>query len=150
MGENMTSYHFYEGKKKDMNEIVDILYEFEKEIPELGYPSVDLDKLKTRIFYFMEHGKILLAKNLDKNKLIGLVVLHQTEYLWSKEKLLNVQTMYVLKDHRSFELFNQMMKIIKNQAKEKPIHMSISTKLIAEPLMKRAGFEQMGAIWRMK
>ena len=58
--------------------------------------------------------------------------------------------MYVLKDHRSFELFNQMMKIIKNQAKEKPIHMSISTKLIAEPLMKRAGFEQMGAIWRMK
>ena len=80
MGENMSSYHFYEGKKTDMKDIVDILIEFEKETPELGYPSVDLDKLKTRIFYFMEHGKILLVKNLDKNKLIGLAVLNQTEY----------------------------------------------------------------------
>ena len=145
----MSSYHFYEGKKNDMNEIVDILYEFEKEIPTLGYPKVDLDKLKTRILYFMQHGKILLVKNLDENKLIGIAVIHQTEYLWSKELLLNIQTMYVLKNYRSFELFNKMMKIIKGQADDKPIHMSISTKLIAEPLMKRAGFEQMGAIWRM-
>ena len=55
----------------------------------------------------------------------------------------------LLKEYRSFALFNQMMKIIKKQANEKPIHMSISTKLIADSLMKRAGFESMGGIWRM-
>ena len=115
----MSSYHFYEGKKNDMNEIVDILYEFEKEIPTLGYPKVDLDKLKTRILYFMQHGKILLVKNLDENKLIGIAVIHQTEYLWSKELLLNIQTMYVLKNYRSFELFNKMMKIIKTKTQLK-------------------------------
>ena len=72
-----------------------------------------------------------------------------TEFLWSREQLLNIQTIYVLKEYRSFALFNQMMKIIKKQANEKPIHMSISTKLIADSLMKRAGFESMGGIWRM-
>ncbi|HCY82445.1 MAG TPA: hypothetical protein DHV22_13020, partial [Xanthomarina gelatinilytica] len=87
--------------------------------------------------------------DVNKNKLVGLAILHQTEFLWSTEQLLNIQTMFISKKYRSYELFNQLMKIIKNQAKELPIHMSISTKLIADNLMARAGFEKMGNIWRL-
>ena len=145
----MTSYHFYEAQKKDLNEMFNILHEFEKEAPDLGYPNIDRAKLQTRILHFMDNGKVLMVKDLEKDKLIGVAILHMTEFLWSKEQLLNIQTIYVLKEYRSFSLFNQMMKIIKKQANKKPIHMSISTKLIADSLMKRAGFESMGGIWRM-
>jgi len=146
----MSSYHFYEAKNKDSDEIFEILKNFEKEVEELNYPKVDNDKLKSRIFYFIEHGKILMVKNLDKNKLIGVSVMHNTEYLWSKENILNVQVIYVLPEYRSLEIFNNIMKIIKTQANEKAIHLSISTKLIASKLLERVGFEQMGGIWRMK
>lgn len=146
----MSSYHFYEAEKKDTNEIFEILKNFEKEVEELNYPKVDNDKLKTKIFYFLEHGKILMVKNLDKNKLIGLSVMHNTEYLWSTENILNVQVIYVLPEYRSLEVFNNIMKIIKTQANDKAIHLSISTKLIASQLLERVGFEQMGNIWRMQ
>jgi len=146
----MSSYHFYEAKNEDTDEIFEILKNFEKEVEELNYPKVDNDKLKSRIFYFIEHGKILMVKNLDKNKLIGVSVMHNTEYLWSKENILNVQVIYVLPEYRSLEIFNNIMKIIKTQANEKAIHLSISTKLIASKLLERVGFEQMGGIWRMK
>ena len=145
----MTSYHFYEAQKKDLNEMFNILHEFEKEAPDLGYPNIDRAKLHSRILYFIDKGKIIMVKDLEKGKLIGLAIIYMTEFLWSNEELLNIQTIYVLKNYRSFELFNQMMKIIKKQANKKPIHMSISTKLIADSLMKRAGFESMGGIWRM-
>jgi len=146
----MTSYHFYEAKNKDTDEIFEILKNFEEEVKELNYPKVDNDKLKSRIFYFIEHGKILMVKNLDKNKLIGVSVIHNTEYLWSKENILNVQVIYVLPEHRTLEVFNNIMKIIKTQANDNAIHLSISTKLIASKLLERVGFEQMGNIWRMK
>ena len=146
----MSSYHFYEAKNKDTDEIFEILKNFEKEVEELNYPKVDNDKLKSRIFYFIEHGKILMVKNLDKNKLIGVSVMHTTEYLWSKENILNVQVIYVLPEYRSLEIFNNIMKIIKTQANKKAIHLSISTKLVASKLLERVGFEQMGGIWRMK
>ena len=146
----MSSYHFYEAKNEDTDEIFEILKNFEKEVEELNYPKVDNDKLKSRIFYFIEKGKIIMVKNLDKNKLIGVSVMHNTEYLWSKENILNVQVIYVLPEYRSLEIFNNIMKIIKTQANKKAIHLSISTKLIASKLLERVGFEQMGGIWRMK
>ena len=146
----MSSYHFYEAKNEDTDEIFEILKNFEKEVEELNYPKVDNDKLKSRIFYFIEHGKILMVKNLDKNQLIGVSVMHNTEYLWSKENILNVQVIYVLPEYRSLEIFNNIMKIIKTQANKKAIHLSISTKLVASKLLERVGFEQMGGIWRMK
>ena len=41
------------------------------------------------------------------------------------------------------------MNIIKQQAKNRPIHMTISTKLMADKLMERYGFEQLGGLWRL-
>ena len=46
----MTSYHFYEAEKKDLNEIFEILYEFEKEAPALDYPNIDREKLQLGIW----------------------------------------------------------------------------------------------------
>ena len=60
----MSSYHFYEAKNEDTDEIFEILKNFEEEVKELNYPKVDNDKLKSRIFYFIEHGKIIMVKNL--------------------------------------------------------------------------------------
>ena len=70
------------------------------------------------------------------------------EYLWSKEQLLTVQVIYILKEYRSLNLFNQAMDIIKNQAKGRHIHLTISTKLLADKLLDRYGFEKMGGLWR--
>ncbi|HCY82446.1 MAG TPA: hypothetical protein DHV22_13025, partial [Xanthomarina gelatinilytica] len=65
----MTSYHFYEGKKNEIDKILILLHEFGEEFPSLGYPSFDMLKLKSRVLYFIEHGKLILINDVNKNKL---------------------------------------------------------------------------------
>ena len=144
-----TSYHFYEAQKTNLEEIFQILYEFEKEAPSLQYPNIDRTKMKNTLMYFMDKGKIILIKNLDTDKIVGIAIFIFSEYLWSREQLLQIQTIYILKEYRTFKLFNQTMNIIKQQAKNRPIHMTISTKLMADKLMERYGFEQLGGLWRL-
>jgi hypothetical protein len=40
------------------------------------------------------------------------------------------------------------MDIIKNQAKGRHIHLTISTRLMADKLLDRYGFEKLGGLWR--
>ena len=138
----MTSFHFYESTNKHMDEIFEILHEFEKEA------HINRQKMKQTLMMFLSKGKIILIKDLDKDKIVGITIFVFTEYLWSKEQLLNIQVVYILEDYRSLKLFNQTMDIIKNQAKGRNIHLSISTKLMADKLLDRYGFEKMGGIWR--
>ena len=128
----MTSFHFYEATNKHMDEIFEILHEFEKEAPALDYPHINRQKMKQTLMMFLSKGKIILIKDLDKDKIVGITIFVFTEYLWSKEQLLNIQVVYILEDYRSLKLFNQTMDIIKNQAKGRNIHLSISTKLMAD------------------
>jgi len=144
----MTSFHFYEASNKNMDEIFEILHEFEKEAPALDYPHIHRAKMKQTLMMFLQKGKIILVKDLDKNKIVGITIFMMNEYLWSKEQLLTVQVIYILKEYRSLNLFNQTMDIIKNQAKDRHIHLTISTKLVADKLLDRYGFEKMGGLWR--
>ena len=123
----MASFHFYEASNKNMDEIFEILNEFEKEAPALDYPHIHRAKMKQTLMMFLQKGKIILIKDLDKNKIVGLTIFLFTEYLWSKEQLLSIQVIYILKEYRSLKLFDQTMDIVKNQAKGRDIHLSIST-----------------------
>ena len=144
----MASFHFYETTNKKLDEIFEILNEFEKEAPALDYPHINRPKMKQTLMMFLEKGKIILIKDLDKNKIVGITIFLFNEYLWSREQLLSVQVIYILKEYRSFKLFNQTMDIIKNQAKGRHIHLTISTKLMADKLLDRYGFEKLGGLWR--
>jgi len=144
----MASFHFYEASNKNMDEIFEILNEFEKEAPALDYPHINRPKMKQTLMMFLERGKIILIKDLDKNKIVGITIFVMNEYLWSREQLLAVQVIYILKEYRSFKLFNQTMDIIKNQAKGRHIHLTISTRLMADKLLDRYGFEKLGGLWR--
>ena len=144
----MASFHFYEATNKNLEEIFEILNEFEKEAPALDYPHINRPKMKQTLMMFLEKGKIILIKDLDKNKIVGITIFLFNEYLWSREQLLSVQVIYILKEYRSFKLFNQTMDIIKNQAKGRHIHLTISTKLMADKLLDRYGFEKLGGLWR--
>ena len=147
--EKTASYHFYEAQKTNLEEIFQILYEFEKEAPSLQYPNIDRTKMKNTLMMFMDKGKVILIKNLDTDKIVCIAIFIFSEYLWSREQLLQIQTIYILKEYRTYKLFNQTMNIIKQQAKNRPIHMTISTKLMADKLMERYGFEQLGGLWRL-
>ena len=144
-----TSYHFYDAQKTNLEEIFQILYEFEKEAPALEYPNIDRTKMKDTLMKFIDRGKIILIKNLDEDKIIGIAIFIFTEYQWSREQLLSFQTIYILPEYRSFKLFNQIMDIIKKQAKNRTINFPISSRLMADKLMERYGFEKMGTIWRL-
>ena len=144
----MASFHFYETTNKNLDEIFEILNEFEKEAPALDYPHINRPKMKQTLMMFLEKGKIILIKDLDKNKIVGITIFLFNEYLWSREQLLSVQVIYILKEYRSFKLFNQTMDIIKNQAKGRHIHLTISTKLMADKLLDRYVFEKLGGLWR--
>ena len=144
----MASFHFYEASNKNMDEIFEILNEFEKEAPALDYPHIHRAKMKQTLMMFLQKGKIILIKDLDKNKIVGITIFLFNEYLWSKEQLLSVQVIYILKEYRSFKLFNQTMDIIKNQAKGRHIDLTISTRLMADKLLDRYGFEKLGGLWR--
>tara|TARA_A100001515_G_scaffold144883_1_gene150532 strand:+ start:293 stop:739 length:447 start_codon:yes stop_codon:yes gene_type:complete len=144
----MASFHFYEATNKNLDEIFEILNEFEKEAPALDYPHINRPKMKQTLMMFLEKGKIILIKDLDKNKIVGITIFLFNEYLWSREQLLSVQVIYILKEFRSFKLFNQTMDIIKNQAKGRHIHLTISTRLMADKLLDRYGFEKLGGLWR--
>ena len=144
----MASFHFYETTNKNLDEIFEILNEFEKEAPALDYPHINRPKMKQTLMMFLEKGKIILIKDLDKNKIVGITIFLFNEYLRSREQLLSVKVIYILKEYRSFKLFNQTMDIIKNQAKGRHIHLTISTKLMADKLLDRYGFEKLGGLWR--
>jgi len=144
----MASFHFYEATNKNLDEIFEILNEFEKEAPALDYPHINRPKMKQTLMMFLEKGKIILIKDLDKKKIVGITIFLFNEYLWSREQLLSVQVIYILKEFRSFKLFNQTMDIIKNQAKGRHIHLTISTRLMADKLLDRYGFEKLGGLWR--
>ena len=131
----MTSFHFYEASNNDLEDIFQILYEFEKDAPALGYPHINRAKMKQTLMTFLQKGKVMLIKDLDENKIVGITIL-------------TVQVIYILKEYRSLNLFNQIMDIIKNQAKGRHIHLTISTKLLADKLLDRYGFQKMGGLWR--
>ena len=43
--------------------------------------------MKQTLMMFLQKGKIILIKDLDKKKIVGITIFMMNEYLWSKEQL---------------------------------------------------------------
>jgi N-acetylglutamate synthase-like GNAT family acetyltransferase len=136
----MSSVHLYQAEKKDLQNIYDLLIEFkEVDLIDLKLPDVDKSKLTTFINTILEKGKVILAKDLDKNEFIGIC----------KGQMINIHIIYIKKNFRSFKLFKTMIDSVKKIAKELPIVIGVSTGLKIDPVFERLGFENMGSNWRL-
>ena len=146
----MTSVHLYQAEKKDVENIYDLLVEFKDEdLSDLNLPDVDKPKLLTFINAMLQKGKIILLKNLDKNKLVGLCIFYKSELWFSKDQVMNIHVIYIKKNFRSYKLLKTMIDSVKKVSDGLPIFLAITTGLKIDAVFKRLGFENLGSNWRM-
>ena len=146
----MSSVHLYQAEKKDLQNIYDLLIEFkEVDLIDLKLPDVDKSKLTIFINTILQKGKVILAKDLDKNEFIGICMFHKSEFWFSKGQMINIHVIYIKKNFRNYKLFKTMIDSVKKIAKELPIVIGVTTGLKIDPVFKRLGFENMGSNWRL-
>jgi N-acetylglutamate synthase-like GNAT family acetyltransferase len=146
----MPSCNFYQAEKKDKVEIFDLLKKFKDDLIDLNYPDINPDKVKNFINLMLQRGKIVCVKNLDSNQLIGICIFCKSTYWWSEQETMIIQLIYVVPEFRNFKLMNQLLDSVKQVSKNNPILLSITSKLQADNLFEKLGFENMGANWRLK
>ena len=114
----MSSVHLYQAEKKDLQNIYDLLIEFKEiDLIDLNLPDVDKSKLTTFINTILQKGKVILAKDLDKNELIGICMFHKSEFWFSKGQMINIHVIYIKKNFRSYKLFKTMIDSVKKNSK---------------------------------
>jgi N-acetylglutamate synthase-like GNAT family acetyltransferase len=147
----MPSCNFYKATEKDITEIISMLKKYkEKELEDCGFPKADREKVNNFILTILKKGKIICIKNLDdNNKLIGVCMFNKSEYWFSKQQVMIIQLIYIVKKYRNYQLMKQLMDMIKDVADNDPILLSITSKLNADKLFEKLGFENMGANWRL-
>ena len=146
----MPSCNFYQAEKKDKVDIFDLLKKFKDDLIDLNYPDINPDKVKNFINVMLQRGKIVCVKNLDSNQLIGICIFCKSTYWWSEQETMIIQLIYVVPEFRNFKLMNQLLDSVKQVSKNNPILLSITSKLQADNLFEKLGFENMGANWRLK
>ena len=146
----MPSCNFYQAEKKDKVDIFDLLKKFKDDLIDLNYPDINPDKVKNFINVMLQRGKIVCVKNLDSNQLIGICIFCKSTYWWSEQETMIIQLIYVIPEFRNFKLMNQLLDSVKQVSKNNPILLSITSKLQADNLFEKLGFENMGANWRLK
>jgi len=146
----MPSCNFYQAEKKDKIEIFNLLKKFKDDLIDLNYPEINPDKVKNFINLMLQRGKIVCVKNLDSNQLIGICIFCKSTYWWSEQETMIIQLIYVVPEFRNFKLMNQLLDSVKQVSKNNPILLSITSKLQADNLFEKLGFENMGANWRLK
>jgi len=146
----MTSVHLYQAEQKDVQEVYDLLIEFKEfDLKDARLPDVDKDKLTNFINTILKKGKIILAKDLDKQELMGVCIFHKAEYWFSKDQLMNIHVLYVRQNYRNYKLVKTLVDSVKNVSEGLPIVLSITSGLHIDPVFEKLGFENMGSNWRM-
>ena len=146
----MPSCNFYQATGKDVIDISNLLKEYKKkDLDGCNFPEVDNDKLNTFILTLLKKGKIICVKNLDDDKFIGVCMFNKSEYWFSKQQVMIIQLIYIVKKYRNYQLMKQLIDMIKDVADKDPILLSITSKLNADKLFEKLGFENMGANWRL-
>lgn len=146
----MTSVHLYQAEQKDVQEVYDLLIEFKEfDLKDARLPNVDKDKLTNFINTILKKGKIILAKDLDKQELMGLCIFHKAEYWFSKDQLMNIHVLYVRQNYRNYKLVKTLVDSVKNVSEGLPIVLSITSGLHIDPVFEKLGFENMGSNWRL-
>ena len=146
----MPSCNFYQATGKDVIDIANLLKEYKKkDLDGCNFPEVDNDKLNNFILTILKRGKIICVKNLDNDKFIGVCMFNKSEYWFSKQGVIIIQLIYIVKKYRNYQLMKQLMDMVKAVADKDPILLSITSKLNADKLFEKLGFENMGANWRL-
>jgi N-acetylglutamate synthase-like GNAT family acetyltransferase len=146
----MPSCNFYQATGKDVIDISNLLKEYKKkDLDGCNFPEVDNDKVNNFILILLKKGKVICVKNLDNDKLIGVCMFNKSEYWFSKQQVMLIQLIYIVKKYRNYQLMKQLMDMVKAVADKDPILLSITSKLNADKLFEKLGFENMGANWRL-
>lgn len=146
----MTSIHLYQAEQKDVQEVYDLLIEFKEfDLKDAQLPEVDKDKLTNFINTILKKGKIILAKDLDKQELMGLCIFHKAEYWFSKDQLMNIHVLYVRQNYRNYKIVKTLVDSVKNVSEGLPIVLSITSGLHIDPVFEKLGFQNMGSNWRL-
>ena len=146
----MTSIHLYNATKKDIQNIYDLLVEYkETDLVNANYPAIDKNKLLNFINTIYVKGRIILISDLDTDELIGCCMFNVSEYFFSTQKIMTIQMIYIKKKYRNFKLVKQIVKSVKELAKNMPIVLSITSGLGIDPVFEKLGFENMGGNWRL-
>jgi|TARA_S200002703_G_scaffold3980_1_gene5409 N-acetylglutamate synthase-like GNAT family acetyltransferase len=146
----MSSCNFYQAEKKDVEEIYSLLKQFKSDLIDLDYPDINETKVRSFINLMLQRGKIICVKNLDTNKLIGVCIFCKSNYWWSDQETMIIQLIYVVKEFRNYKLMKQLIDSVKQVSNNNPILLSITSKLEADKLFEKLGFENMGSNWRLK
>jgi len=146
----MSSCNFYQAEKKDVEEIYSLLKQFKSDLIDLDYPDINETKVRSFINLMLQRGKIICVKNLDTNKLIGVCIFCKSNYWWSDQETMIIQLIYVVKEFRNYKLMKQLIDSVKQVSDNNPILLSITSKLEADKLFEKLGFENMGSNWRLK
>ena len=146
----MTSIHLYQAQKQDISELHDLLKNYkEKDLNDCNFPEVDSVKLNKYLMTFLKIGKIICIKDLDKNKMVGSLIFHKSEYWFSKQKIMIIEMIYIQPQFRNYKLLKQLIDMVKKVSDNNPIVLSITSKLDIDPVFERLGFENMGSNWRL-
>ena len=146
----MPSCNFYQATGKEAIDIANLLKEYKKkDLDGCNFPEVDNDKVNNFILTLLKKGKVICVKNLDNDKLIGVCMFNKSEYWFSKQQVMLIQLIYIVKKYRNYQLMKQLMDMVKAVADKDPILLSITSKLNADKLFEKLGFENMGANWRL-
>ena len=145
----MTSTHLYYAEKTDIESIYELAIEYKNiDLVDANYPDIDRNKLINFINTMLKKGKIILMKDLDKDKLIGCCMYNKSEYFFSKSEIMQIQIVYVKKDYRNFNLVKTLIDGVKKQAEGLPLVLSITSGLGIDPVFEKLGFKNMGSNWR--
>tara|TARA_R100000734_G_C3244548_1_gene48098 strand:+ start:59 stop:502 length:444 start_codon:yes stop_codon:yes gene_type:complete len=146
----MTSIHLYQAEKKDIQELNYLIYDWkEKHLTHCNFPELDNAKVNFYLNTFLKIGKIICIKDLDKDKLVGCLVFHKSEYWFSKQNIIEIEMIYVQPQFRNYKLFKQLIDMVKKVSENNPIVLSTTTKLDIDPVFEKLGFENMGSNWRL-
>ncbi len=146
----MTSIHLYQAEKKDIQELNYLIYDWkETHLTHCNFPELDNAKVNYYLNTFLKIGKIICIKDLDKDKMIGCLIFHKSEYWFSKQKIVEIEMIYVQPQFRNYKLLKQLINMVKRVSENNPIVLSTTTKLDIDPVFERLGFENMGSNWRL-
>ena len=110
----MPSCNFYQATGKDVIDISNLLKEYKKkDLDGCNFPEVDNDKVNNFILILLKKGKVICVKNLDNDKLIGVCMFNKSEYWFSKQQVMLIQLIYIVKKYRNYQLMKQLMDMVK-------------------------------------
>lgn len=145
----MTSTHLYYAEKSDIESIYELAIEYKNvDLIDADYPDIDRNKLINFINTMLKKGKIMLMKDLDKDRLIACCMFNKSEYFFSKTEIMQIQIVYVKKDYRNFNILKTLIDSVKKQSMGLPLVLSITSGLGIDPVFQKLGFRNMGSNWR--